>query len=251
MQPRFPYLGVYYQSQGYSDNAFNYPNGKHGGLDIVPLLTQGGNHWLAPIYPILSGTTLSVSNTDVDRGKGIKVRTTLDSGFITYLKVKGLIPNNHSGNVHLEHLYWHCHQVTDLDGQITQDTPVGLTGNTGNVWAGGQPVPSNQKGVPNYPGLHLHFECVLKSDNQTFNLDRDYLGRIDPQIILEYRDMNNYFAHKSGTPEYGFVETTPYTTVYHRAISESDIKFQATKFGVNILNADGSINFASAKEVTF
>lgn len=187
MKAQFPYPGVYYQSQAYADNAFNYPGGKHGGLDIIPLDRPGGNHWPAPIFPILGGQTLAVANSDVNRGKGIKVRTLLTPKFTAYLLSKGLVPTNYSGSVYLDTLYWHCLMVTDLDGTIDQGTPVAITGNTGNVYAGGLPVPPYQKGRPNYPGLHLHLECILTNGTNPFNLDKDYQGRIDPQIILDYK----------------------------------------------------------------
>lgn len=194
MKPQYPYKGTYYESQQYADNAFNYPGGKHGGKDTIPLDKPGGNHWPAPIFPLLGGKTLSVQNTDVDRGKGIRVRTLLTASFVTYLKTKGVVPKTDTGSVYLDTLYWHCLMVTDLDGTIDQNTPVAITGNTGNVYAGGQPVPSYQKGKPNYPGLHLHLETVLTDGITPFNKDKDYLGRIDPKIILDYQgdDMGQF-----------------------------------------------------------
>lgn len=171
MNPRFPYPGTYYISQYFKNNTLGY---LHLGLDIVPLDKPGGNHWLAPIFPVLAGRTLSVANTDKDRGKGIKVRTMLTVPFIKYLADKGY-PNTKF----VDCLYWHCLMVTDLDGNISQNEPVGITGNTGFVIAGGLPVPDYQKGVPNYPGLHLHLECEL-----------DQYGRIDPEIILNYQGDN-------------------------------------------------------------
>lgn len=190
MKPRFPYPGAYYQSQGYDQNAVGYPSGHHGGLDIIPLDHQGGNHWPAPIFPILGGKTLSVANSDVDRGKGIKVRTLLSPPFTAYLLSQGLVPVNYSGSVYLDTLYWHCLMVTDLDGTIDQGTPVGITGNTGYVFAGGVIVPDYQKGRPNYPGLHLHLETILTDGKNPFNLDKDYIGRVDPEIILNYQGDN-------------------------------------------------------------
>ncbi len=58
------------------------------------------------------------------------------------------------------------------------------------------------------------------------------------------------FVHITGTKEFAFLETTPFTQVIHRGISEADIKFMATKFGVQVLNPDGSINFAGAREMS-
>lgn len=202
MKPRFPYPGAWYISQGYHSNPPNvgYPSGHHGGIDIIPLDHPGGNHWPAPIFPILGGITLQVANSDVDRGKGIKVRTLLSPPFTNYLLKKGLIPTTYHGSVYLDTLYWHCLMVTDLDGIIDQGTPVGLTGNTGNVYAGGLPVPDYQKGRPPYPGLHLHMECILNNGETAFNRNLDYIGRIDPDIILEYPgdNMGQFKTQKKG-----------------------------------------------------
>lgn len=59
-----------------------------------------------------------------------------------------------------------------------------------------------------------------------------------------------YFAHRTGTKEYGFVECTPYTRIFSRATEEEDLKYNAKKFGINILKTDGSIDFSTAREVT-
>ncbi len=183
MKPRFPYPGAYYISQYYSAT--------HKGWDIVPHVSaSNSNHWTAPIFPLLNGKTLSVANTDKDRGKGIRVRTLLTTAFTAYLKTKGYVPVTHSGSVYLDCLYWHCLMVTDLDGTIHQNTPVGITGNTGYVVAGGVPVPDYLKGVPPYPGLHLHLETVLTNGITPFNTDKDQWGRIDPGIILSYQGDN-------------------------------------------------------------
>lgn len=192
MKPQFPFPGTYFLAQGYADNlpSAHYPSGHHGGLDIVPLDHPGGNHWPAPIFPILGGKTLSVANSDVDRGKGIKVRTLLTPAFTAYLVAQNLIPTTYSGSVYLDTLYWHCLMVTDLDGTIDQGVPVAITGNTGYVFAGGVQVPDEQKGRPPYPGLHLHLETILTDGKNPFNLDKDYIGRIDPQIILNYQGDN-------------------------------------------------------------
>lgn len=184
MKPKFPYPGHYYISQQFNESSLGY---HHFGVDIVPLDKPGGNHWPAPIFPILSGKTLSVANTDKDRGKGIRVRTLLTAPFVAYLKSKKLVPANYGGSVYLDCLYWHCLMVTDLDGTITQNTPVGITGNTGNVYAGGQPVPDYMKGVPPYPGLHLHLEAVVTNGVTPFNTDKDQWGRVDPLEILNYQ----------------------------------------------------------------
>ncbi len=187
MKPRFPYPGAYYISQGYDQNSIGYPAGHHGALDIIPLDRPGGNHWPAPIFPLLGGKTLSVANSDVDRGKGIKVRTLLTGPFVEYLKANDYIPDQYQGSVFLDTLYWHALMVTDLDGTIDQGVPVAITGNTGNVYSGGLPVADNMKGRPPYPGLHLHLECILNDGKRPFNLDKDYIGRIDPQIIINYQ----------------------------------------------------------------
>lgn len=187
MKPRFPYPGAYYVSQLFDNVSLGY---HHYGVDIVPLDKAGGNHWPAPIFPILGGKTLSVANTDKDRGKGIRVRTLLSPQFTAYLVANGLVPTTYSGSVYLDCLYWHCLMVTDLDGTIHQNTPVGITGNTGFVIAGGIVVPDYQKGVPPYPGLHLHLETVITNGATPFNTTKDQWGRIDPLKILSYQGDN-------------------------------------------------------------
>lgn len=197
---RFPYNGEiqkdYYISQYYESNPINGATGQHfysqhhGGWDIVPL--DRGNFWPAPIFPVLAGQTLSASTTDKDRGLGIMVRTPIDRGFISYWKKLGLIPNDYDGEVWLDHLYWHCLVITDLDGYVDQETPIGTTGNSGYVYAGGLLVPSEQKNIPPYPGGHLHFEYCLRSPNQVFNLDKDSKGRLNPEQLFAYKSMPQF-----------------------------------------------------------
>jgi len=176
----------YVITQRFGDNApgGRYAEGYHGAIDTVGNLENGRTS--PKIYPILSGTTLVVSNSDPARGKGIRVRTHLDAPLIDYLKSKGVVPQNYNSNVILEHFYWHLHEVTDLDGKVGQDTPIGIEGNTGFVVSNGIPVPDSQKGQPPYPGRHTHHEHVLKGDYLTFNTDKDPKGRINPEIILNY-----------------------------------------------------------------
>lgn len=186
--PQFSFRGRYYINQGYNDNQVNYPSGRHGGIDIQPYTDQG-NIYPADIYPVFSGKTMTAENTDKDRGKGIRVRTELWDDFSAYL-----IKNNLTPGKYIEFLYWHCLEVTDLDGHIDQATPIGKAGNTGDVWSsqfpganGLQPVPSRYKGVTPYYGLHLHLECRLVDENGgILNLNKDIYGRIDPLLIINY-----------------------------------------------------------------
>lgn len=248
MKTRFPYPGIYQISQGYASNPINPVTGEHyytqhhGGWDIVPLNKPGGNFWPAPIFPVVDGKTVSVSTTDVNRGLGIGVETVLDQDLINYFKSKGCIPQGYNDPVKMHTLYWHCLKVTDLDGQVDENTQVGLTGNSGNVFAGGLPVPDSQKNKPNYPGGHLHFEYYLFG-NVRFNLDKDASGRLDPDILFNYKgnDMSNViFAHKAGTEEYGF--WVPATTA-------ESAKDKALNFGLTITKPDGSVDFGQAKEI--
>lgn len=181
----------WYTSQGYYSNPINPATGTgyyathHGGEDDVPL--KNLNFWPAPIYPVAAGKTLTISNTDRDRGKGIRVRSECDQHFIDYAKSKGILPKWYSGEVWMDTLYWHMLEVTDLDMNVTLDTPLGTTGNTGYVFAGGREVPDSQKGVPPYPGAHCHFEWLLRSPVEIFNLNKDSFGRLDPEILWAYQ----------------------------------------------------------------
>lgn len=197
MTPQFPFKCAYQITQEYAEDANNYPEGHHGGLDIVP--HDGVKPFPADIYSILDGDEISIANTDPKRGKGVRVLTkNLDPLFVGYLKSKSVVPLNYSGPVNLEQLYWHCLEVTDLDGKVDQHTPIAKAGNTGYVFSQGKQVPDSQKGVPPYPGLHLHFETILKG-NKTFNLDKDPYGRIDPRIILDYKGDSMQLIRDKGT----------------------------------------------------
>lgn len=253
MKPQFPYKVQYTITQGYDANLNNYPEGHHGGLDIVPF-DNNQRPFPADIYPVFSGKTISVANTDPKRGKGIKVRAEFtDQNFINYLKENNVVPKNYSGKILVEILDWHCLEVTDLDGTIDQKTPVAKTGNTGLVYSLGKPVPDWEKGQPPYRGLHNHHEHVLKDANgKLFNLDKDPKGRINPLIIFNYKGANMTqieFVHVEGTQEYGFLETTTFTKVYHRAVDENYIKELARGFQLNIFGPDGKIDFSKARDI--
>lgn len=205
MKPQFPFKDKYQITQGFLDNANNYPGGHHGALDIVPL-DASGKPFPANIYPVFDGSEVSIMNTSPVHGKGARESLQLDAPFIAYLKSKGVAPQNFAGRIDLELLYWHCLKVLDLDGILTQDTPVAQAGNTGDVYHNGVKVPDNQKGVPPYLGLHLHLETLLRGDGKLLNLDKDYEGRIDPMIILSYQgqDMNTYVKTLNLDGEVGY-----------------------------------------------
>lgn len=186
---QFPFKCKYTITQGYADNANNYPEGHHGALDIVPF-NDLGMVFPAPIYPLYAGSELSIQDTDSIKGKGVKERISLDKDALNYFIKQGLVPQG-TDQCYLDVLYWHMLDVTDKDGTLELDTPIGQAGNTGNVYHDGQPVPDNQKGIPPYLGLHLHLETVLTTGLTTFNLDKDPRGRIDPQLIFNYKTMAN------------------------------------------------------------
>ena len=129
MIPQFPFHCQYTITQGYADNANNYPEGHHGALDIVPYNAQG---FVTPmeIYPLFSGSEISIQDTDPIHGEGIKERVTLDPAFILYLKEKGVLPASVQ-SCFLEILYWHILKVLDRDGVLDINTPIALAGNTG------------------------------------------------------------------------------------------------------------------------
>jgi len=193
----------YFITQGYNQNVNNYASGHHGGIDVVPFNLKTNKPYPAKTFPIFSGKTLSVSNTDKDRGKGIRVRTQLWDDIIKYLREKGFT-EKYNDNIYLDCLYWHMLEVTDLDGQIDQNTSIGLCGNTGLVYSAGQKVPDSKKGVPPYPGLHWHIEISLHyitpQKTEILNLDKDPWGRIDPMLIINYKPkmVKKYIINDNG-----------------------------------------------------
>ncbi len=102
-------------------------------------------------------------------------------------------------------------------------------------------------------GSDTHFVEQLNPD-QYFDSYQLYVKRFDQiqpygqnhiinqfQLIIKPKTMSNaIFVHKKATGEYGF---------YLPALSEDALKDKALNTGINILNPDGSINYASAKEI--
>lgn len=189
MTPQFPYRCKYVITQQYEENAGNRYYQHHGAIDILPL-DDNGKFFPAPIYPILFGKLVYAADISNRNGKGVKYICEIDKDFIDYFKSENLVPKSHEGAVQLEIFNWHMLQVTDKDGLVDQNTPLGLTGNTGFVVSGGVVVPDEQKGVEPYLGGHLHFSAVLRSGNTIFNLDKDAEGRFDPMVIFNYKKVS-------------------------------------------------------------
>ncbi len=250
MQIRFPYLGVWFLSQNYSSNppSFPYPGGHHGAWDIVPLDHVGGNFWPAPIFPVANGKTISIANVSTSTGKGIGVETVIDASLIAYFKTKEVIPLTYNGSVTMHHLYWHMLQVTDLDTEVNENISVGITGNTGDVFSGGLPVPDNEKGIPPYPGAHLHFEYYLFGDNNVrFNLDKDYAGRIDPEILFNYKGNTMEFVQITAS-EFGLEYTTEFVTIVVKFTSPTDA-LEKLKNIPGTIKPDGTIDYTKARKI--
>lgn len=95
-------------------------------------------------------------------------------------------------------------------------------------------------------GNHLHFGVYEQTqEGIRINPNNGYGGAIDPLPFLadekEKPSMSNViFAHKTGTPEYGF--WVPATTV-------DSLKDKALNFGLGITKPDGSVDFDKAKEI--
>lgn len=157
------------------------------GLDMVPLNEQGVG-FPADVYPVLPGTLRYFYEQYQNKNsKLIAIDTILDEPFVAYLKAAGCIPADYAGQVTLVHMYLHGLEILDKDGTVEQSVPIMKCGNTGDVYtydpASGTyvPVPEDQKGVPPYPGLHLHLQCELAGENNA------YFGVIDPELILNYK----------------------------------------------------------------
>lgn len=111
-------------------------------------------------------------------------------------------------------------------------------------------------------GYHLHngVKCVIAKSSwcntgiKVHHIKEDYFtsdNTFDGWVIIpKDNKVMIEFVHKAGTQEYGFLQTTPYSSLYLRSSNEEDLKFSAQKFGVQILNPDGTINFNSAREIS-
>jgi murein DD-endopeptidase MepM/ murein hydrolase activator NlpD len=197
MKPQFPFKVPYVITQGYDNIAARYNYNHHGAIDAVP------NPKLSDIYPTLPGYVLDIQNpTSISAGKAVTINSEIDAGLIKYLKSRGLVPLNYNGRVFIKHSYHHGLEIYVKEGQVVnQDTPIMKCGNTGMVYSGGVPVPDNEKGVPPYRGLHVHFDTVIHPNDTShpFNLDWDRIGRVDPLLILNYKVMQNKFFIKQGS----------------------------------------------------
>lgn len=177
--PKFPYdLSRFAFTQRF--NTISPLTGKkHEADDIIPLYRRFDG-LPADCYPVFSGQTLKMHDADPIYGKGIRVRTRIWPDLNRWLK------NFKAQGTNLDILYWHLLDVTDEDGWINQNTPVGITGNTGLVFSNGEPVPDHLKGKPPYPGLHLHLEVEVDGK------------KIDPEIIYNYKPMSQIKTQKKG-----------------------------------------------------
>jgi len=246
MTPQFPFKTKYIITQGFENVADRY-NGRHGALDIVPL-NQFGQPFPADIYPVFSGRMRYFEDSSDIQGRSISVESELDAPLIAYLKNLGYVPKTWTGKVSLIALYLHALHITDKDGTIEQNQPIAVCGNTGMVYTGNppQPVPDDQKGKPPYPGLHLHLQMSLfGGDNpaaNTFNLDKDIHGRIDPNIILNYKQMNpNIVIYKNGS-EY---------QVGVRMTSQEGFAQKLVETGCyDLIGPDGKPDFAKIDQIT-
>lgn len=235
MKPQWPFKTRYIITQGFNNTAPQYPV-RHGGLDIVPL-DAAGHAFPADIYPVFAGSLRHYEDDSDTLGRWLEIDAPLDAPLIDYLKDLGYVPKSFSGKVSLLHRYLHCLHVVDKDGHVDQDQPIAVCGNTGMVYSGGIPVPNDQKGKPPYPGLHLHLQMALYGgDNpaaNTFNLDKDPVGRIDPLIILNYKGaaMNVKTINVDGT-----------IYVAHELNDPLDIPYANKFLGSNLVqNPDGTI----------
>lgn len=58
------------------------------------------------------------------------------------------------------------------------------------------------------------------------------------------------FVHRAGTEEYGFLERTAHSELFHKAVSENHLKVLAEVFGVTILSPSGVIDFTKARDIS-
>ena len=189
----------------------------HNGLDLAA--PRG-----TPIYAIHDGWL--IEQTAKETGYGLRITHRFEADGHSWMAVYG----------HMERLEnpttfpfnWTLKQYPVKAGQV-----IGYVDSTGAS-----------------TGDHLHLSLYpMNADSSKFLPNNGFGGAIDPMPYLKGITMV-YFAHVKDTQEYGFVEETPYTKVYNRGTNETDIKFMAAKFGLNVLKTDGSIDFSRAKDIS-
>jgi len=99
---------------------------------------------------------------------------------------------------------------------------------------------------------YLHIQDSIGREWKKLTPDYPYTG------ILSFRDLpENWkdimaqidFVHKTGTQEYGFMEKTAHTEIYHKGVNEKHLEVLSEVFGVNIKNAAGQIDFNKARDI--
>lgn len=222
MTPQQPFKTKFIVSQPFKGEA-------HLGLDLVPVPSAP-----EPVYPILAGKLrYYYEEYNGHNSKAIAIDTVLDRPYINYLKGLGKIPNDYNGQITLVHIYLHGLEILDKDGWVDQGIPIMKCGNTGDVYTyeNGKytPVPESEKGVAPFRGLHLHLQCqLLGDDNKNFDW-------IDPQLIINYKNMKLYKDERTTPPTIvvGFEVDTP-----------ENLKWFANQTGVMLpLKSDGTLDW--------
>ncbi len=126
------------------------PNG-HTGIDIKPVNSNAGAILVAPCRVKITNI---IDNYDLDAADEADLRH-------GYGIVMQPLEGNFEPNTFF--LYWHCAGIFPVQiGQIVEmGQPVAQMGNSGYVMVGGQYVPLNQRTLPPYYGMHVHFEYFI------------------------------------------------------------------------------------------
>jgi len=168
--------------QGYGENVEFYKQrfgltGGHNGIDIVSFhgddLLCAEDGFVYKIYNISSGS--------VTKGFGVCILT-----------------NPNENGIVTEWVYWHTMsniQVKEED-KVKQGQLLAFEGDSGYVYTNGQPVPDSQKGIPPYPGTHLHWgkrfcKKTLNPTGIVLAINEFSVGTV-PEL-LSYKDNDGYY----------------------------------------------------------
>ena len=151
--------------------------GGHNGVDIVSF--HGDS-----IYCPEDGTivrTYDISHGSVTAGFGI-----------------WLVGNPDENNESNIWILWHTmSNLNCIEGQkVKQGDVLAYEGDSGSVYTGGVQVPDSKKGLPPYPGTHLHWgkikaKRVLESSNQCLANLQGVSYRDSDNYLYEIIDFNN------------------------------------------------------------
>jgi hypothetical protein len=218
---------------------------------------------------VISGTTMSGNTleavSEAFRVKGVRTEKQVPftermlkySGDDIWKEIFDIPPDNYQRYYGGNHS-WVFGKAAMIDA--LKYSPLQIAVGLGETW--------EDEGVVKKPKniLSYHAITLLYIDAAGYMYIQDSIGKADKILepdypltgVKSFRDLpENWkdtmaiikFVHKANTQEYGFLERTAHTEIYHKAVGEQHLRVLSEVFGVSITAPDGKIDFSKAEEM--